>query len=288
MKRRILLVLSVLLILAGIFLLIRVAAETLKPRGRGALQVTTNTRAQVFLDNKSIGETPLCRCEQNETLNEGVYELKIVPNDKSVSPFSLRVEINPGVLTAVDRTFLPGSFSSTYILTLKKTNARDSQVFVASIPDEALVSLDGDSKGVTPLTLKGVSASEHEMEIQKQGFAKKTVRIRAVPSHKLILNVILGAEGEIDETQDVTPQPKADSRGLGTPAPTVSKNSVLIKSTPTGFLRVRKDPTTAAVEIGRVKPGETYEFVDENDSWFKIKLSDGAEGWVSKTYTSIQ
>lgn len=280
MRKRILLVLSVLLILAGIFLLIIIAADALKPRGRGALQVTTNTRAQVFLDNKPIGETPLCRCEQNETLPQGLYELKIVPNDKSVSPFSFRVEINPGVLTAVDRTFLPGSFSSAYILTLKKTDARDSQVFVASIPDEALVSLDGDSKGVTPLTLKGVSASEHETEIQKQGFAKKTVRIRTVPSYKLILNVILGAEGEIDETQDVTPTPTA--------IPAVSENTVLIKSTPTGFLRVRKDPSTGSEEIGRVSPGETYKFIDENESWFKIELPDGKQGWVSKIYTSIQ
>ncbi len=278
MKRRLLLVLSVLLILVGIFILVKVAASTLVPRGRGALQVTSNLKAQVFLDSKPIGNTPLCKCEQNETIKEGEYELRIVPEDKSIQPFTNRIDINVGVLTAVDRTFLPGSFSSTYILTLERTNESDPQLFIASIPEGALISLDSESKGITPLTLKSISPSEHEVEIQKQRFAKKTVRIRAVPSYKLILNIVLGTQTGADETEVPTLTP---------PSPTaipMSSEKVIIKNTPTGFLRVREEPSTGAREIGRVNPQETYKLVDENTSWFKIELNGGTQGWVSKTY----
>src|SRR3989338_2918699 len=288
MKRRILLVGAILLILAGMFLLVRIAANTLIPRGRGALQVTSNIKAQVILDNKVLGATPLCKCEQNETLASGVYELKIVPEDKSVQPFIARVRVNSGVLTAVERTFLPGSYASSYILTLEKTNSPDPEIFIASIPDGALVSLDGKEEGVTPLTLKSISSSEHELEIQKQGFSKKTVRVRAVPSYKLVLNVILGTQGSSDETLEPTSTPSgAESLRGGAPIPSpteANQPQVTIKNTPVGFLRVRENPSTASQEISRVNPGESYLFVDENASWFQIELEDGTLGWVSKQY----
>src|SRR3972149_5523399 len=120
-----------------------------------------------------------------------------------------RIRINSGVLTAVERTFLPGSFASLYILTLEKTNSSDPQIFIASIPDGALVSIDGKEEGITPLSLKSISSSEHEIEIQKRSFSKKTVRVRSVPSYKLVLNVILGTQGTTDEaSESLTPQPE--------------------------------------------------------------------------------
>lgn len=260
------------------FLLIRIAANTLIPRGKGALQVTSNIKADVILNNKPIGQTPLCRCEQNETIAGGVYELKIAPLDKTFQPFMTRVRINSGVLTAVERTFLPGSYASLYVLTLEKSSTRDPQLFVATIPDGALVLLDGKEEGITPLFLKSISASEHEIEIQKQGFSKKTVRVRAVPSYKLVLNVILGTQGQDEISEKITPSPIS--------SPTVSnKPQVTIKNTPVGFLRVRESPSTKAVEIGRVNPGETFELIDENASWYKIKFED-QEGWISNQYAT--
>src|SRR3989344_7894898 len=101
MKKRILLVFAVLSILAGIFILEKSASSALSPKGKGGLQVTSNVKAQVFMDNKPIGATPLCLCEANQTIDQGRKDLKIVPDDKSLNPYSLKIDINPGVLTAV-------------------------------------------------------------------------------------------------------------------------------------------------------------------------------------------
>src|SRR3989344_2036646 len=128
MKRRVLLVLSILLIIVGTFILIRLATAALSPRGKGALQVTTNVKASVFLDNKQVGATPLCLCEQNQTINEGTHDLRIVPEDKSIQSYTAKIDINPGVLTAVEKTFLPGSLSSSYILTLEKASTPEKKV----------------------------------------------------------------------------------------------------------------------------------------------------------------
>lgn len=120
MKRRILLVVAVLFICVGIFVLIKFATTALIPQGRGGLQVTSNIKANVFINERPIGATPLSLSEADQTLAANTYNLRIVPEDQSMQPYVAKVSINPGVLTAVDRIFLPGALSSSYILTLEK------------------------------------------------------------------------------------------------------------------------------------------------------------------------
>lgn len=272
-------VVAILLMLVGIFLLARAASNSLIKKGKGALQVIPSVKASVLLDNKTLGEAPL----RKDDLTEGEYELKIIPQDTSLPPFTSKIKINPNVLTVVERTFLPGALASSYILTLEKTNSQDPEFFIASIPEGALVAIDGEDKGVTPLSDKQLSASEHEVEIQKQGFAKKTIRIRTVPSYKLVLNVVLGTDSGISDTQptqspSTTPSPSV--------SPTPSGPTVTILDTPTGFLRVRSQPSTGSNELGRVNPGENYALVDEQGSWYQIIMSDGTKGWISSQYAS--
>lgn len=278
MKRFILLAASILIIVVGLFIVVRLIA--VQKGGKGGLQVTANVKSSAFLDDKKIGTTPLCispECSpQNELITAGIYTLKVIPEDTTYSPFTAKIEINDGVLTAVDRTFLPGSFSSAYILTLEKTNLSDPQLIITSLPNEALVAIDGSSQGVTPFSIQKISPSEHEVEVQKQGFGKKTVRVRTVPSYKLIVNVILGTYSDDSGTN-----PTATPQNV---TPTVFPIMIKIKNTPTGFLRVRKEPTLDSPEIARVLPDETYSYLDEKDEWFKIQLKDEQEGWVSSSF----
>lgn len=277
MKRRIIFIIAVLLILIGLFLLLRIAAATLSPKGKGALQITTNIKAEVFLDGQLIGQTPLCKCTQDQTIDVGEYEVKVVPQDKSQTTFTAKIRIEPGVLTAVERTFLPGGLSSSYVLTLEKIDEETPQLFVGSLPEGALVTIDSVSSGATPLSINDISASEHEIEIQKEGFSKKTIKIRAVPGYKLVANVILGTEANIPEA---SPTP--------TPTPTEAEEQketkeIRILSTPNGFLRVRSGPSTANPEVTRVKTGDTFTVLDEQNGWYQIEI-DGEEGWVSGDY----
>ncbi len=278
MKRRVILVGAVVLILIGILILIKLASASLSPVGKGALQITTNIKATVLLDNKSVGATPLCLCEQNQTVTAGKHDIKIVPDDKTMDPFSAKIDINPGVLTAVERTFLPGSLASSYTLTLEKSPKATPQILIASVPDGTLVSIDGNSVGATPYQ-DSLSASEHEVELEKAGFSKKTIRVRAVSSYRLVLNVVLGAQSDISDTVSPAQSPTPSI------SPTVvAQNTVTIKQTPTGFLNVRETASTVAKIVAKVNPGESYPFVDENESWYEIKLKDGTSGWISKTY----
>jgi uncharacterized protein YgiM (DUF1202 family) len=61
---------------------------------------------------------------------------------------------------------------------------------------------------------------------------------------------------------------------------------VIILSTPTGFLRVRQDSSITSTEISQINPGETYSLLEEKTGWYKIKLTDGKEGWISSQYAT--
>lgn len=280
-------VLAVVLILIGLFLLTQVF-QTLNPSGQGALQVTSNIKGTVFLNDENIGETPLCKCEQNNTIPQGEYSLKIVPSDPQYLPFVVKVKVEPGVLTAVERTFLPGSLASAYVLTLEKSNTKDAQLFVGTLPDAAMITVDSTPRGASPFLLESISPSEHEVEIQKEGFAKKTIRVRTVPNYKLVISAYLGTDNGETATnlEKVSPTPTTST----TPSPTKSddKNTAQIEidETPVGFLRVRSTPSTGGTQIGTVEPGEKYTYTDTQNGWYKITLDDGEEGWVSGTYVT--
>jgi hypothetical protein len=56
-----------------------------------------------------------------------------------------------------------------------------------------------------------------------------------------------------------------------------------ILDTETGTLNVRSNPGVGGDLVGRVSPGERYQWIEESNGWYKINLDDG-DGWVSGRY----
>lgn len=288
MKRRLLLALSIILVASGLFLLVRVI-YSFKDVEKGGLQVTANVKGRVLLDNKYIGDIPVRKINQPDTVAVGNYELRIEPDDKTLTAFTGRIRVNGGVLTAVDKTFLPGSLGSSYVLTLEKSSNPKPQIEITSIPDGALVTIDSVPLGATPFKSDTLSASEHEIEIQKEGFAKKTIRVRTVENHILVVSGSLGT-GEIGTIPEVAPVGQSSINGA-TPSATLSvtptetsKGRVTILSTPNGFLRVRSGAGTSFSEVGRVKPDETYDILSEKSGWYEIQIDSSTTGWVTSQF----
>jgi uncharacterized protein YgiM (DUF1202 family) len=61
---------------------------------------------------------------------------------------------------------------------------------------------------------------------------------------------------------------------------------VEVSQTPTGYLRVRSEPSTLGNEVGRVVPGVKYNLIetDVKSGWFKIEYSEGQSGWISNQF----
>jgi len=65
------------------------------------------------------------------------------------------------------------------------------------------------------------------------------------------------------------------------------EDMVLILETEIGWLNVRSGQGVSFDLIGRVSPGESYPLLEEQEKWYKIKVSDRLSGWISSAYTEI-
>lgn len=268
-----------------------------------ALQIKTTPAANVFVDGQLVGKTPY----QSSALKEGELSIKLIPEaeNQSLVSWEGKVKVNGGVLTLIEREFgSTEAASSGQIITLEKIKDKASATLsVVSDPDGALINLDTESKGYTPLTLDKISEADHEIIVSKGGYSDKTINARAVLGYKLIVNVKLAQFGVISPTPTAAPSPNISpapsvtgKTAKITPTPKISviptkpatsgKTSVVIKDTPTGWLRVRSGPSTSASEVARVNPGEKYSLLEEVPGWYRISYEVGKEGWISSTYAT--
>lgn len=251
--------------------------------GKGALQVTTKPRSKVYLNGELIGQSPLCKCENQEMLPAGEYNIKIDPENPLFAPFEEKITISKSILTVVDRTFRKGVTSEGSIISLAPIeDSKAVQLLVISFPQGAEVRVDGSTVGLTPLLLKDITESDHEVVVKKEGYVEKTIRIKTVAGYKLTVVVYLG----VSISDMLSPTPSVSSTASASAVPSVSK--VIILETPTGFLRVRDASTSAGREIGRVNPGQAFAIAEENQEWYNIILEDGKSGWISKQYAQKQ
>jgi len=247
--------------------------------GKGALQVTSVPKSQVYLDGKLIGETPLCKCEYPNMLNVGEHTVRLIPDQAGLDPFEEKITISPSVLTVVDRTFGRGALSEGSVITLNKiSDKNDAELLVISFPDKLQVFVDNNLVGITPIALKNQTESDHEIKLTKEGYKDRIIRIRTIKGYRLEATAFLAIGQSSSQSALPTSAP--------TPTAAVKITQVLIGDTPTGFLRVRDNGSLSGAEIGQVTPGEKYDLLSETEGWYQIKLKDGKAGWISSQYAT--
>lgn len=266
-------VLGVILVLLGALLFAGYKFYSGSSGGLGGLRVTSTPTASVFSSEKLLGRTPF-----EDKIASGEYIIKLIPEGTSGSSASWqgKVTVHPGVLTFVNRDLGSSDLTSAgEILMLEKITEKDAQIAVLTNPDGAVVSLDGQDKGSAPLLLRNLSQGDHDLSISSSGFITRTIKVRTTNGYKLTASFQLAVS-----TSQPQATPSASPSSTGEPA----KPYVVIKDTPTGFLRVRTDPSITATEAAQIKPGEKYPYLDTSDGWYKIRFDDKKEGWISSQY----
>lgn len=276
--RRILYILAPLVLVVLIFIAILIFLS--QNKNKGALQVTSTPVAKVYLNGQLIGQTPLCKCELKEMIAVGDYTLRLVPTEGNLEPFEQRITISPKILTVVDRSFGQQGLSDGSIINLVSIDdKKDAQISVTSFPDTAQVYLDNNLQGETPVLLKNITESDHELKLARDGYKDKIVRIKTVLGYRLDALIFLGINPDIAS---------AAATLISSPSATLPVAKVIILQTPTGFLRVRDQASLNGSEIAQVNPGESYQLLDEQTGWYQIKLNNGKTGWISSQYAQKQ
>ncbi len=240
-----------------------------KPRAAG-LSIEANIASNVYLDGKKVGITPF---DGSVPAGDGRV-LRLIPVDSHYGSYFFETKLNliSGIKTVV-RENLGESDADTSgeVVSLQKSVMDDLALSVVSNPDAAQVSIDGISRGFTPIRVGNLSKGEHAVTISLSGYGSRSFLVKTVPGFMVTILVKLNIEKKVEKVE-----------------PSQNVSIVRILDTPTGFLRVREKPSTVSSEVGQVRPGETYELIskDEKLGWLQIKL-DGKDGWISDDYATI-
>ncbi len=263
---------SIVLIVAGLILgIVFFIVGSFKPKSAGIV-IETIPAASVLIDGEQVGRTPY-----DGTRKPGEITIKLIPEsfEAPLAPFETKVTLIAGIETIVKREFGESDeTSSGEIISFEKIGGKEASLAVVSIPDAAQISIDGSIRGFAPYKTSSIVAGEHKVVVYAPGFSEKSFSIKTVEGYKLTVVVKLKTNGDevLSDEDKVLEEPKQEE--------------VEILSTPTGFLRVRSEPSTAGEEVAQVEPGERFPYLDkdEDTGWFKIEYKDGEEGWVSNQY----
>jgi len=293
-------------------------------RQYAGLQVTTNDLpATLYLDGEYLSDTPVKRND----LKPGTYTLKIQPEDPTYVPYEVPIQLRKGLLTAV--TWLPGTrpeLGGGVIYELEKLpNRTQTELIVTSIPDGAIVKVDGGDLEFAPIIKSELLPGKHDISVTLPSYVEQNHTLNLVAGHRLSVLVKLA---KTPESLGLTiPTPSADAMLTATasgqaatgsgalaaassqsgPTPirsaqptagnlsNLGNNSQQVLILPTNFfqdgtevVRVRSASTSASAEVGFATVGERYPYLnEENAAWIKIDLN-GKAGWINKTYAELQ
>lgn len=225
----------------------------------GASITSVPQDATVFLDGKEVGKTPY----ENKNLPVKNYNIKL---QKENMVWEGKTKMIGGTVTVVNRDLAQETSSfAGEVLNLEKGKG----LTIVSKPSEAEIEVDGKILGKTPLSYD-IAAGEHTILISKANYLKRSIRANLPDNYNLTVAVDLALS-------------EADLTNIETPS--ISKTEeVVVKNTPTGFLRVRDKPNLTGKEIARVKPGDTLILLEEQTAWDRVRLPDNTEGYVSVSY----
>jgi hypothetical protein len=268
----------------------------------GRVKVTSSPPAGVFIGNVAVGQTPY-----ESKQKEGEYEIKLIPEGTSsaaIATWQGKVKVYKNSLTYINRDLGTSEINSAgEVLTITRMdkppeNQNYGEVYVETEPSGAIVYLDNDDKATSPFVIENVLKGDHELSVFMPGFLRRTQKVDVHPGYRInaVFKLALdpNKQKQLGEpvavaspSGDLTGTPAASPSASVTPKPSnvLGASSIVIGDTPTGFLRVRSEPSVAGEEIAQVKPGETYPLLDEQDGWYKIKVN-GQEGWISADYSS--
>ena len=260
---------------------------------KAGIQVTANPQANIFLDNKSLGQTPVYQ----EGLKPGTYTLKVAASDQTLSAWEGKITLNAGALTVIDRQLAADPAKSFgYTLTFEVlANKTATEVNLISFPDTVSVMVDGAPVGFTPFKSDSIAAGGHTFTLTSPGYQDQVIKASVRAGNRLVINVQLGA-------QTIVPTPTPLATPSATPTPgsveitplpkqatdaAVLKPYVEINSASLGWARARAEASISSQEVAKLPHGNKYPYLSTSDSWFQIEYLTGKKGYVSATYAKL-
>lgn len=251
-----------------------------KTKRMGELKIISSPIASIFINNAAIDRpTPY-----SSRFKPGEYTIKLIPRGDASSSASWegKVMVYSNSVSYINRELGSSQKTSSGEILIpiemknRPTKANSGEISIETEPIGAIIKLDNDEKGVSPLLLSEVSKGAHEISISLPGYFPKIKKINIETGYRI--NALFKLA--VDQSQILEEEVASKSADLKKEV-----NEIEITETEVGFLRVRFEPNVNAEEVGRVNPGDIFKIIEEASGWIKINYEPNKEGWVSKTYT---
>ncbi|MBD3250395.1 MAG: PEGA domain-containing protein [Candidatus Pacebacteria bacterium] len=282
------------LLLALIIIIVAAVVYFINPFGKklksGLQVITDGGSASLFLNDQYLDKSPYI----NKKIIPGDYTLKIEPDNPELVAYETPISLIQGLLTVV--TWKPGSSIETSggtiyeMAPLGKSNS--NEVSFITIPDNALISIDGQEAQFAPLVVPNLKPGHHQFEVKLPSYLPQTHTFNVIDGYSLNISVkLIRSESALEEAKQIEQtddQTATDS----------SKLEEQVKIQPTGFyqdgkevLRVRDQAGLTGKTVGFVEVGQNYPYQGETlQGWYKINFTQGEAtqtGWVSGDYSQL-
>lgn len=230
---------------------------------KSGVEIVSSPIAKVYLNGKESGMTPY----KNNSLKPGNIKIKLEDEGNS---WEREIKLQNNVTTVVNWS-LNKDTNSGYILSMEKSGESGS-LLINSSPGGAMIFVDGELKASSPTKIENLGEGDKKISLSYPGYKNVNLIVKMVENYQIVIDAKLEKEEKTKINE--------------LPSPTPIKQMTLmvkIKETETGWLRVRNSASSGGAEIGRVKPGESYELLSENNDWYQIKF-DNKDGWISVKY----
>ncbi|MDQ3098920.1 MAG: SH3 domain-containing protein [bacterium] len=294
------------LIIAGISLFL---AGCTNNNPNAGIEVKSNPTAKIFVNDKEVGTTPY----QSNKMTSGEYSIKLESEKGSWN--SGKVRVNENTIFHINRELAtnPDEQAGENV-SLEKGKG----ITIVTTPLQVEISLDGQKQGNSPYLIPSVSTGVHEIELTKEGYQSRKIKVKAFDGYKIVVEAQLRSDsisspepsptasasatpsvsptatGKATATPRTTPTlkpsptPRTSASPSASSSATLGEKTLTVLSTPTGWLRVRSKPGTDGEEIAKINTGEQYAYVEQLDTgWTQIILTNGTKGYVASKYVKI-
>lgn len=242
--------------------------------------------ASVFIDNTEVGKTPF----STSTITPGEYDFRVEMTGYEAQ--SARIKIQKGYNLNSALKLFPIPVPSKVTAFEGSTNLYDlssSNTLVTSDVQNWAKSISYWNKtrgiNIADLGINKESIFSFFVDYKGDVYTKDGVKVSLPSGSEELKDLSKG--GYLGRTADgagLTQQAKDAYLALSAQG---GGKKATIKDTGIGWLRVRETAGLGGVEIAKVNVGTTYDVLEEQTEWVKIKVSETVQGWVSKTYVDI-
>lgn len=266
------------------------------------LQITTEgSEANVILNGESQGSTPFL----HQGLTPGRYAIKLEPQDPNYLPYEATIDLAEGTLAVVSWKFAPSlEESQGLIYEMKPADVRgETSLAISTQPDGAIVSVDDESRGFSPVLLRDITPGSHSFFISLPGYIELKQSVQVVENFQMIVRVKLGrdaslssdtetatdsaeatASAQLDEDEESTTSARSKNLETSSKIPAEAEGTLTVVETGTGWLRVRESASASSNELTKVDVGDSFPYFDVQSGWYEIEYEAGKRGWVSGQY----